>query len=534
MEAMKPFEIARRLIRGGDATLLTTITARFFVWHAVVTAMAFLLLGPSRLVSYPGTAAVLLLDAALWLSLRLSDRRDAPIILTASWFMLLFFLPRITQFQVFPASTIGFVALEPFTSAEVEKALAYITAGYLALWGGVRGVSTWILAAEGPSSTKKAVPVASLAIYAGLAFAATFYIYFVVDVSVYSVDPSKWGSRLGWISIIFNIDVALLGALTWLLLHPAAPARERTIPYLIVIIWLIVILALGSRGGPLRVMILVGLGAIALHGNPRTSLPRVLLILALAFLTSAAMYPLATVIRFSHASGDDAVGALKNDWYRKGKLEDADLWPLRKYLGESAAYSKAASTVSPVITRLGLIDYPIAIISREPDRAVTDHYLALSYSLKNFANNMVPGELFPKHDVMTSRVFTMAYRGFGEQHVRKYFLSEPWTLWGFSWLKGGWFGGLLLIAGLAAVAQGGYAAALRLSGPTFAPYAGTTYLFIPVIAGLLQLFGVDHALTVIAHFTLATLVFFAIAWIFLRNAPDLPDGRAAAKSAAPK
>ena len=43
-----------------------------------------------------------------------------------------------------------------------------------------------------------------------------------------------------------------------------------------------------------------------------------------------------------------------------------------------------------------------------------------------------------------------------------------------------------------------------------APYTGTAYLFLPVGSGLLQLFGIDHWLTITAHFSMAMLTFFAV------------------------
>lgn len=169
----------------------------------------------------------------------------------------------------------------------------------------------------------------------------------------------------------------------------------------------------------------------------------------------------------------------------------------------STVVENVALVVSPVITRLGLIDYPLQIITRPANPDVISKYMTPLYSLKNFLNNMVPGELFPGYDIMTSRVFTMAYRGYDENHVRTAFLSEPWTAWGYAWLQGGVLGGLVLMTVMAAIVQAGYLTVQRLVGPMFAPYAATSWLFLVTTSGLLQLFGLDHWLTICAHFSIA-------------------------------
>ncbi len=169
----------------------------------------------------------------------------------------------------------------------------------------------------------------------------------------------------------------------------------------------------------------------------------------------------------------------------------------------SLIVKRIATTAAPIIARLGLVDYPLYIINRDPDQAVIDRFLSPVYSVKKFLNNMVPGDIFPNNDIMSSRVFTMAYRGYSEQHVRSNFLSEPWTSWGYAWLQAGPIGGLLLMAVMAAIVQAGFHIICHVVGPDLAPYAASAWIFLPGIAGLLQLFGLDHGLTVSAHFYIA-------------------------------
>lgn len=487
---------------------LSEVTGMLFIAHGVMSVFFAAVLGPSAVLSWTGILLLVSLDVCLWLSLKHAASRTLPILLTTAWFIFLFFLPRLSAFQIFPAENISFVAIRPFTREEVTKGLAYILAGYLTIWAGL-SVAVALL----PNWSHRIparLPFAGIAAYAGLAFAAAIYVIFFLQVSVYSANPEQWGSRMGWVAILFNQDVAFLAAVTWLVAGRCESRFSRAAAIAIIVICLLLSLVTGSRGGGLRVMILFGLAVFAIYGNPITTVQRVLAIVCLSFIASAIMYPLGTYIRFVPASGENAFGALEDYWFRIGPLEEnADAAATRLAWSGSPLVKSVVASASPVVTRLGLVDYPIQIVSREPDPAVIDKYLAVSYSLKNFINNLVPGEIFPDHDIMTSRVFNMAYRGYGEEHVRRYFLSEPWTLWGYSWLKGhGAVGGLAVILGLAFIMQAGYMLLCRFGGVA-APYAAVTYLFLPLVGGFLQLFGLDHWLTITAHFALALMLMVA-------------------------
>jgi hypothetical protein len=488
---------------------LTEITGFFFLAHAALTVCAAGILGPSAFLSWSGLALLVVFDCLIWISLRSVNGRAAPIQLTTAWFVLLFFLPRLTAFQIFPASNVTFVALQPFTQEEVFRGLAYIAAGYATLCVGLR-IGVRICPAI------KARPVAHLTVggivvYAILAGAATIYVTYFLQVSIYSPNPENWGARSGWVAIVLNPDIALVAAITWLVLNPSEVGNKRIIALLIVAGWLALSLVTGSRGGALRVMLIIGLAAIAIYGNPVTSVFRVLVIVTVSFVASSILYPIGTYVRFVPASGENAMDALADYWFRVGPAEErGDASTMRLLWAKSEGASTFASLTSPVITRLGLVDYPIVIVNRTPDLSTVDRYLAVSYGLKNFVNNLVPGEVFSGYDIMTSRIFNMAYRGYSEQHIRSYFLSEPWTLWGYSWLKGGFIGGIALIFSMSIAMQIGYEL-VKYAGTWVSYYGAVTYLFIPVIGGFLQFFGLDHAMTVTAHFTLALAAMFIIA-----------------------
>lgn len=483
--------------------------------------VAFATLGSNQFMSWEGVSLTVCLDLVIYCTLWRPTKHTIAILLTAAWFSLFFMLPRLAAFLIFPADKIGFVAVEPFTRDEIVGGLIYIIIGYVALWVGCEIGGRMLRPQDGRDHRPRSLSLWGIAGFFLLALLASIFVSYGLGVSVYSVDPTKWGSRLGWLTRVFDTDAALVLLLTWLVMNPKRTKPETIVAITLVSLWLLFIVSVGSRGGPLRILLFTGWAAFAVYGNFLITTRRLLGAIAIGFVASALMYAPASIIRLQADSGDAAIDNFSEQWLRPGLVKD-DLQSVSAFRREwvtSPTVQKIAGAASPVITRLGLVDYPIIIVARPADSAVIDKYLKSPHALQNFANNMVPGELFPDSDVMTSRVFTMAFRGYSEAHVRSNFLSEPWTLWGFSWLVGGgMIGGTLIIVFLSSIIQAGYNLLGRVTGPAIAPYAATAYLIMPVASGLLQLFGVDHWLTITAHFAISMSVGILIAatlgWAF--------------------
>lgn len=513
---------AMKLMAVGSTKLpISEVTRNFLLFHALIMVGSLATLGPNAFMSWQGVGLSVLLNLAIYCSLWKPNKRSVVILLCAAWFTLLFIQPRLTAFLLFPSNTVSFVAIDPFTPAEITGGLSYIVLGYLALWLGCEIGGRVFPVSVSRSVEARNLSLWGIAVFIVVGLAAAIFVRFGLGVSVYSVDPAKWGSRLGWLARVFDTDAGLVLLLTWLLLNPKRKKAATIVAFSLVAFWLTYALVIGSRGGPIRIMIFTGLAAFAIYGDFLITTRRVIAVLALTIFTSALMYAPASIIRLTFASGDSAVSNFSEAWNRAGPInDDLDVvWQTRGAWVTSPAVQKVTRTVSPILTRLGLVDYPIIVVTRPANEAVIDTYLKSPYALQNFTNNMVLGEVFPGSDIMTSRVFTMAFRNATEDQVRTAFLSEPWTLWGFSWLVGGGiFGGLLIITALTAVTQVGYNLLSKIAGPTFAPYAGSAYLIMAVVSGLLQLFGLDHWLTIVAHFaismTVGLLIITAIEWVF--------------------
>lgn len=495
---------------------LSHTTAHLLVATACLFLGSSFLVGPTPLLDHQGALTAAAYALFLALSLRLCPDDLKPHVLVIAWFVVIFFFIRLATFALFPPETISCVGLEHLTASQISRGLIFLLAGTAALIAGLalgnlpfRKTATDDAPEPGPS-----LPLVPILLFWLAALAAAYYVSIVLGVTIFG-PPEGWGSRSGWLMRIFDTDVALLLIVVWSATSLATGRSRPGLVLALLFVWLVVSIYLGSRGGPLRIFFLFGIAAIAIHGDPRVSMRRLLGILVLTFVASAAVYPLSTLIRYTLGGVEMATDQLASDWTRNHcPILDrpVDQTATQTFLWSNDVVVDTAKALIPITTRLGVVDYPLIILSQTPDQAVIDRYLATGYALRNFANNMVPGEIFPDHDVMTSRVFTMAYRGAPESHIRQAFLSEPWTSWGYAWLKGGWIGGMFILAAFAAVSQAGYRA-LGLWIPASArPYFLTTWLFIVTANGPLQLFGIDHWLTVAAHVFMALLTAMGFVW----------------------
>lgn len=496
-------------------------TSKVLFIATAMFAFATVVIGKTPLMDHFGALLVCAFTALLAIALRSFPADLKPHILVIAWFAIVFFLPRLFTFATFPPQTLGAIGLEHLTPDQVTKGMAFITTGTLALffglWLGNLPFSNKPIIRDKPDAIRS-LPLGPILIYWIAALAATYYISIVLEVSIFG-PPENWGSRSGWLMRIFDTDIALLLLLVW---SAVQLTRRRPNYWLItslLLIWLFVSMYLGSRGGPLRILFLLGLASIALYGDPRVSLRKLVLIVTLTFVANALVYPLSTAMRYWIGGVENAGEQLVADWQRNPSPPSYDptqFTAVQRILWTNQTIIRAARLATPITTRLGVIDYPLIIVNQVPDQAVINRYLSIGYALRNYANNMVPGELFPENDVMTSRVFTMAYRGAPEAHIRQAFLSEPWTSWGYAWIKGGAIGGLFILAALAAVSQFGYRVLGQILPPAVAPYALTTWLFVVSLNGPLQLFGIDHWLTVASHVFMALMIAGALVWITSR------------------
>jgi hypothetical protein len=339
---------------------------------------------------------------------------------------------------------------------------------------------------------------------------------------------------MAWVMIVFDTDVALLLTLNWVFVSwKSNDIKQRQIWYVVFLlfVWLLFTILMGSRGGPLRILNCLFLFAIAYNPRFKISVARFILIVSGFFLLNYFSFTMGTVMRgyFLEGRGLEAAvegyEAKNREWAQFDYSSAGHITEARMAFYNSEEVKSVSFALRKIVTRLAIIDYPLIIVAKVADEKVIDHYIRSLHFLKNYANNMVPGEIFPESMVNTSRVFTMAYRGADLKAINEGFLSEPWTAWGLAWLLMGW-GGLFLLFATAALIQAAYVE-VRRHWRRYYLFGNVVYFILVINIGYLM-FGLDHWLTSIFHFSLASLV--AIAFLnvssrvfarFVEGAPGL-------------
>ncbi len=470
-----------------DALLFSEITRYVLCFHSVFMFMFFLIFGPSEIINVKSFLLILLLNFVLFLALSKCNERVISQILALSWFIVLFFQMRLTEFLVIPKDKILFPAIDPLNAQEIASGLTYIILGTMFI---IFGFITGDKLTRGVFSKKikklNIFRIEVIIIYWALCYFAAIYAGLCLELNLYS-DPSHWGSRMGWIVIAFDTDIALLITITWAALNRELSKREKITVCILIAIWIFYSLLKGSRGGPLRILFILFFANLAINGNFRITLKKLASIIILFLVMNYLTFPIGTAIRYHLGGIGDPTSQMQNDWDGKQK-----------------------GYFASIFQRMGLIDYAIIISSRNADPEIINKYINSQYPLQNFANNLVPGEIFPESDVMTSRVFTRAYRGASEEHIRTHFLSEPWLIWGYSWLSAGFTGGLFLMLIWGALMQCGYNFLSIIPGQ-YSPYAIVSFSLFIFFNGL-EMFGIDHWLTVAAHSSGALMISLIIMW----------------------
>lgn len=480
-----------------------------FVLHAATCAAGYLILGPSPFIDGPAVALMLVIDVTFVVALAFATEKNVPHILILAWFALLFFCIRLAVLLLFPLSAIDFVTGSVWTSDELFKGLVFVALGFVAILLGIFTTSLFRFRSEALASVKgKQVSLWALTAYWAIAYLAAYYVRIYLEVTIFG-SPQHWGNRMAWVGIIFDTDVALVLTICW----GAIEWRRRGLKKvevlhlaLLVAAWLIFSVMIGSRGGPLRVLSWIFLAALAVSPNFKLSIVRFLTVLAAFFIVNVYAYQVGSMFRASQLGATDGtsfVDGFRGYSKERNSLLEANVSELRKSYYRSELLNDAALHVRPIATRLAIIDYPLTIITRPGNQTVLDQYVRSWHPVKNFINNMVPGEIFKDSMENTSRIFTMAYRDRSLQAVSENYLSEPWTMWGMAWLLAG-YGGLAIMFGVAFVLQTGYRL-LDVDTNEVMAYVRCIYFIIPLNIAY-HMFGIDHWLTAVMHFSLACFI----------------------------
>lgn len=482
------------------------LTAWMFVVHAVACSAGYLILGPSPFIDGPVVALMLLMDFSFVVALAMATEKNVAHILILAWFALLFFCIRLAALLLFPLTAVDFLTEDGWTSGEILSGLVFIVIGFLALLLGIFFSSRFEFRSKFLLSFKgKQVSLWALTAYWAITYLAAYYVRVYLEVTIFGA-PQHWGNRMAWVGIIFDTDVALVLTICWGTIEwRRRGLKKLEILHLTLLVaaWLIFSVVIGSRGGPLRVLSWIFLAALAVNPNFKLSIARFLVVLTAFFIVNAYAYQMGSMFRayqLGATDGTSSVDGFKVNSKERIALLEAGVSELRRSYYRSELLNNVAMRVRPIATRLAIIDYPLIIITKPANEKVLDYYVRSWHPVKNFINNMVPGEIFKDAMVNTSRIFTMAYRDRSLQAISEGYMSEPWTMWGMAWLLAG-YGGLIIMFGVAFILQAGYRL-LDVDANGVGAYARCVYFIIPLTIAY-HMFGIDHWLTAVMHFSLA-------------------------------
>lgn len=499
----------------------TDLTALIFAAHALVSVVGFLVLDASPYINGTSLVLIVVLDMAFCVALKIRKTNNAAHILLLAWFVIMYFCVRLTAFLFFHPDTLEFLVPGGLNSEEISSGLLFIVGGTIALLVGIFTGS--LFGSQGESKDDSHINQFSLWSITGywvITYLAAYYVRIYLGVTIFG-PPENWGNRMGWVGIIFDTDVALLLTIYWATIqsrHQGMTKYQMFHVGLLVLIWLAFSVIIGSRGGPLRILMCLFLVNLAINPKFRLSIAKFVILTVAFFVFNFYVFTLGTIFRGFHLGADSFDSAIST--YEK-KLQEVqstnyrEVWPqeiseLRINFYDSESLRYISMKLQRTVTRLAVIDYPLVILSKSPDESVIDYYIKSMHPIKNFINNMVPGEIFEESMVNTSRVFTMAYRFTSLQAINQGFMSEPWTIWGMAWIFAKYYGIVLMF-----IVAFGIQACFNFIGRVsqgFSVYVRTVYFVLAINIGYIM-FGIDHWLTALAHFSLSCLIAYIVIWV---------------------
>lgn len=535
--------VARNMIHWvSQKTYLQNILTGIFALHACFVLLWWLISGASFFMGLPEVLLMLACSGVLVAGFYLMRPGTQPVVLMIALFFLAFVHIRLTAFLVLPSGAIGFLDLPPFTEDEIREAMSYVMIGTGALllgvqfvgWAADRAFDRERLAAAFPGPLQRSfITLGGLVLLWTLALAGNF-------VAEPFLREGYLPADIGWFTRLFSIDTALMISLVWLVARRDVTGAEWWTVALLVVVWLGVSILGGSRGGSLRIaMVVFAVLAARYLIHPIT--PRALVAGFIVMALVGTMGGFAgQIFRLKNVGLEDPVaGAFydfsRQDIYQRITPGELSLWTVearadaenafgkigrwRSYLRSQidtpdTIYFTITERLNPLLARLGTIDYGVQAMTREGDEAMLDKYIRSPYAFKNIANALVPGDVFGYVTISTAQVFNIAYRGYDEAFAERHYLSEPWTIWGLAKILFGSWGGLLFLFAVGGLLQAGYAVTDLLPGES-GLVARTMYLFIFVYGGI-NMFGIDHVVVVGIHYAISALSALSLLFVFSR------------------
>ncbi|MGP1255673.1 MAG: hypothetical protein ACTS10_14740 [Kiloniellales bacterium] len=501
-----------KLRRVLDVTDIGSFFIGILVIHAAFLILFLLSFGASPFVNLSETALTIGISAILVAGIRFGSVSARPLVLTTALFILLFVHLRLTALLILPAGAVGFLTGPPFTAVEIREALTYLLIGTAVLFLGMETTATFASRTKTSERVQSAfrilpkenfIGVGGLILFWGIALGGN-------AIAMPYLAEGHLPALIGWPTRFFNIDAALVVSIAWLLMRgDLRQSRYGWIVLLLIVVWLVVSVMGGSRGGAMRIwmfgMVVIAAYHIRLRYSPMTFAAAAL---AMAIVSLGSGFA-GHMVRLSNVGAGDPLSSAKfilseQTIYQKydyHEMNGAKTYSMRFLDQPGTTYYSIAEIFNPILARLATIDYGVQVMTREGNQEVIDSYLRSPYFLKNIANRLVLGTPFPDAEFTTGQVFTAVYRENSINHVKQHYLTEPWTIWGLAILLFGFTGGLFFLFVCGALLQLGYALIQSLPGD-IGLTASPVYLFL-VVYGALNMFGLDDVAMVTIHFTIS-------------------------------
>ncbi|MEN6374935.1 MAG: hypothetical protein ABFD75_09165 [Smithella sp.] len=229
---------------------------------------------------------------------------------------------------------------------------------------------------------------------------------------------------------------------------------------------------LGSRGGSMRLLIILLAVLLACYGNFRVSIYRILCVMSLLMVIGWVSFPFATMQRmksvamYNTAAQELVDDKAKEDIEAKAKFKELFIIKAKKRVEESLLAETAENITTilnnnlimalinskHILDRIGVLDYAILVVTQSANTECKKRIMTIDYTFKSLINS-VPGTPFPEAELNTSRLVSALFRPETPESYLKVsgYHSEPYTAWGLSFLFFGWWGGLLALGIVGAV-----------------------------------------------------------------------------------
>lgn len=499
---------------GKDYSLSTWFTLALAIWVALQTTF-FFLLGESPTAGSLTVTLCFILSSVVVFSLQNSKNTTSFDLLSILAFsILVYFVPRLFQYLTVKQENLKqLYILFPmhWSQGTVDYGLYYIILGILSIFVGFKlaNLCQEKLQINTQMSDKFAIfskpSLLALFLTGAIIYAVDGYytIYQGLSAASNCSIPDIPGK---WLIHFFSGDIFIFVVIGFMLKQGHLSALQRySFLMLQLSIYLSYTLALGSRGGTLRLLAIFFSFFVAYRQNFRIKIWQIILIFPALLFSSIALYKIGTVIRETHrySCGDGSFAKAENFTKELGNYSagySTDPRFTKKFVADERNLTRfdLPPKYSKILDRMGVLDYPIGILSMTGDKASIDKYMSFEHIGKNIYNNIVLGTPYPEATEMTNNMMPIIYRGFNLKHIKENFLSEPWTLWGIGYIYFGYFGGLIFICFFSFFTQSVYNFIPRVTGHLQVTFKAF-FLWIYLGACFYFIMGFDHAFVVLVY-----------------------------------